>query len=338
MMDLITRKEGPMIYYSLLISLSLLLVGCHRTTEENNVVTQRYIHKYGYAVSKEEFQDRKYPGQVITTLKNGVTVTATYENGVLHGPTTHTFPHSQTVESYFLYNEGALVKQILYDVSGMPQREEVQLSPTRYASTKWYANGTPLCTEEYAGEELIDGQYFTPQNEVEARIEKGRGNRVVRNSKGLLIAREAIDEGYVTERETFYENGTPETVAYFVRGVLHGEKKSFSEAGEPLAVKEFVNGKLHGKTTFYKNGVRAVEIHYLDGMKNGLEIHWLDGDVISQEILWENDKKHGPSKYYVEGVAQTEYFYDGSAIPETRWNELNHLDEMINRINPAVVR
>ena len=315
--------------------LGLALASCNNKGQDSNVVSQKYIHKYGYAVSKNEFEERKYPGQIVTVLKNGVTTTSTYENGQLHGSSTHTFPHSQTVESYMLYNQGALVKQIVYDIKGMPIREEVQLSPTRVASTQWYADGTPMSTEEYIGKELLDGQYFTRQNEVESRVEKGKGIRTVRDLQGLLLSREQIDDGFLTKRDTFYASGAPESVAYFVRGVINGEKKSFAENGEPLAIKEYVNGKLHGKVTFFKNGARSVEMHYLDGQKNGLEIHYIDGDIVSQEILWENDKKHGPSKYYVDGIAQVEYYYDGSKISESRWKELNQLDEMIGNIYPA---
>ncbi|MGH7889282.1 MAG: toxin-antitoxin system YwqK family antitoxin [Thermodesulfobacteriota bacterium] len=323
-------------YLYLLGCLGLLMTGCCKKQQENNVVSERYIHKYGYAVSKDEFTERKYPGQVVTVLKNGVTMTSTYENGVLHGSCTHTFPHSQVVETYFLYNQGNLVKQIIYEISGMPLREEVQLSPTRYASTKWYTDGTPMCTEEYASKELVEAQYFTRQNEVEARVEKGRGNRVIRDLQGVLLTREDVDQGFVTRRESFFASGAPESIALYSHGLLNGERQSFSESGEPLAVKEYVNGKLHGKTTFFKNGARFVEAHYLDGKKNGLEIHYFDGDKISQEILWENDKKHGPSKYYVDGIAQVEYFYDGRTVSENKWKELNQFDEMIGQISPDV--
>ena len=320
------------IFLGLLI---LTLAGCHRTKEESSIVSQRYVHKYGYAVSKDEFIERKYPGQVITVLKNGVTTTSTYENGRLHGPSTHSFPHSQVVENYFLYNQGALVKQIAYDISGMPLFEEVQLSPTRHASTWWFADGTPRCTEEYAGVELVEGQYFNRLNEVESRVEKGKGRRTLRDAQGILLAQEEVDEGYITLRRTFYSNGTPESISQFYRGTLQGEKKTFNENGEPIADKEYIAGKLHGKTTFYKNGARSVEIYYLDGLKNGLEIHYVDGDAISQEILWENDKKHGPCMYYVDGIAQVEYFYDGSHVSEHRWKELNQLDQMISQIEPG---
>lgn len=320
--------------YFILGALSLVFIGCGNKKQNDDVVSQRYIHKYGYAVSKDEFVNRQYPGQVITLLKNGVTITATYENGKLHGVATHTFPHSQTVETYYVYNQGMLVKEIVYDVSGMPIREEVQLSPTRYSTTLWYADGSPMCIEEYAHQELLEGQYFTTTNDVEARVEKGKGVRIRRDVTGALLYRDLVDEGYVTKHETFFANGSPEGIAYYFRGKLNGEKKIFTAAGEPLATKEYVNGLLHGKSTFYKNGIKYLEIYYLDGKKNGLEIHYIDGEAISQEILWENDKRHGPSKYFVDGVANTEYFYDGALVSEDKWNELNQIDQMIGQIAP----
>src|SRR3569832_1842673 len=53
----------------LALCLTLFLAGCRSNTQDNNVVSERYIHKYGFVVSKNEFEERKYPGQVITSLK-----------------------------------------------------------------------------------------------------------------------------------------------------------------------------------------------------------------------------------------------------------------------------
>lgn len=115
--------------YSLLLipMLGSLLVGCQTSNKDknDNVVSERYIHKYGYDVSKEEWESTGYPGQVVTTLRNGVTVTSSYENGILHGPTTHTFPHSKTTESLNIYERGNLVKKTTYDIRGIPQKEQV---------------------------------------------------------------------------------------------------------------------------------------------------------------------------------------------------------------------
>jgi antitoxin component YwqK of YwqJK toxin-antitoxin module len=318
----------------LLGALALMTTACDQSKKDNGVVSERYIHKYGYAVSKDEFQERQYPGQSIVLLKNGVTITATHENGVLHGPCTHTFPHSQTVESYYLYNQGQLTKEVLYNISGMPVREEVQLSPKRHAVTLWYVSGTPLSREEYADNELLDGDYYSVDNEIEARVVKGEGVRLKRDAQGQLLYRDDVSEGYITKRESYHANGLPESISYFRYGKLHGEKSLFTDKGEPLATKEYIGGLLHGKATFYENGVKYLEIFYLDGMKNGLEIHYIDGQIVSQEILWENDRRHGPSKYYIDNDAKVEYYYGGEIVSDEKWNELHKADVMIDLISP----
>jgi antitoxin component YwqK of YwqJK toxin-antitoxin module len=314
-------------------ALGLFLNSCVNNNAESPIVTQRYVHKYGYAVSKDEWEAKHYPGQVITTLRSGVTVTATYENDVLHGPCTQTYPHSQIVESYVLYNQNKPIKEIRYDTKGMPLREAVQLSPLRRAITTWYFDGCPKSIEEYASDELLEGQYFTMNNELEAHVEKGNGLKIKRDESGLLLAKEAFEAGYLTKRETFYPTGTPESVATFSKGQAHGEKKSFALNGEPASVEEYVNGQLHGKSTYYKNGAISHSISYLNGLKNGLEIHYQDGGVLSQELQWENDKKHGANTYYINGVAQSEWYYDGDRVSKNKYEELSRLDNMLNYSN-----
>jgi antitoxin component YwqK of YwqJK toxin-antitoxin module len=317
-------------------AVSILMAGCRNSNEEDNVVSQRYIHKYGYAVSKEEWDAKNYPGQVITTLRNGITVTATYENGVLHGPSTYTYPHSQTVEAYLVYNHGNLVKEMKYDNKGMPSNEKAWFSPSRYTLTLWYTEGSPLSIEEYSNEELMEGRYFTLSNETEGRVEKGNGLRVVRNQQGILVSKDVIEGGFIAKREAFYPNGSPESVTHYSRGQLHGEKKLFAQSGEPTLIEEWVNGKLHGKCTYFNNGTKEVEISYLNGLKNGQEIHYIDGAQILEETLWENGKKHGASTFYISGEAKTSWFYDGKQVSVKRFEELARLDEMISQISSDV--
>lgn len=324
-------------YYtvSILGLLGILACGCRQDKKDDQIVSQKFIHKYGYAVSKEEWEERNYPGQVITAMRNGSMVTATYENGVLHGPCTHTFPNSQTVEIYYLYNFGEVAKEIIYDVRGMPVREMVQLSPTRYSLTLWYAEGTPMSIEEFAGDELLEGQYLTLNNETEARVEKGNGKRIRRDLHGLLLSKDEIAKGYVVKHEAFHPNGAPESIAYFNNKQLHGEKRLFSASGEPLVIEEWVHGQLHGKSTFFKNGTKTLEISYLNGSREGPEIHYVDGEKISQEIAWENNKKHGPALYYIDGSTETEWYYEGALVSKEKYDELSYLDSKIAQINPS---
>jgi antitoxin component YwqK of YwqJK toxin-antitoxin module len=317
--------------FALLGFLALALCGCNND-QDDNVISQRYVHKYGYAVSQQEWETKNYPGQVITSLTNGVTITTTFEDGIKHGPTTHTYPHSQTIEYYCLYNQGNKVKEISYDPAGLPIEEWIQLSLTRYSITLWYKEGSPMVVEEFVGHELLDGQYFTPSNELESRVEKGAGLRIRRDRNGILLAKETIQEGYAVKKETFYANGAPESVAFYFQNALHGQKRTFSQDGEPLAIEEWVNGRLHGRSTYFKNGNRYVEISYLSGHKHGVERHFIDGDAVSQEVSWQNDRKHGQSIFYANGKHESQWFYSGEHVSKRKFNELNQLDEIISHL------
>jgi antitoxin component YwqK of YwqJK toxin-antitoxin module len=322
--------------YILFAILGLITYGCNDSQKNDEVVSQRYIHKYGYAMSQNEWESRDYPGQVITHLRNGIVVTATYENGILNGPMTQTFPHSQTVEHYTLYNQGSKVKEILYDALGLPISEKIQLSPSRYSVTRWYDSGTPMMIEDFVGNELLEGQYFTATNDIESRIEKGSGMRIVRRRDGSLLAKEDYEGGFTVKKETFHPNGVPESIATYSNGKLNGERKTFAASGEPLSVEEMIDDQLHGKATYYEKGNKCIESSYLYGQKNGIERRYVDGEILSEEISFENNQKHGPATYFIGDRPHHEYYYAGEKISKRKYIELSRLDEMITHISPDV--
>lgn len=316
--------------YAFLTLLALSAVSCNKQ-DQNTIVSQKYVHKYGYAVSQGEWLEKNYPGQVVTHLADGSTITATYENGMLHGPTTKTYPSSQTVKEYSLYNEGLLVKEITYDPSGMPVAEKTQVSPTRTSLTLWYEGGAPLLIEEYVGKQLLEGQYFSQNHEVEYRITQGNGTRTERSSTGTLLSRADYQDGWMTQQETFYPSGTPASVSHFIQGVLNGEKRVFAETGEPVSAENYVDGQLHGKAIYYDHGNKRQETQYRFGEKQGLERHFISGDILSQEINWENNLKHGPATFYIDQEPQVQWFYEGSQVSKRKYDELTELDALLFR-------
>lgn len=313
-----------------MVALAYTICGCQPKQPQDEVISQTYIHKYGYAVSKEEWQAKNYPGQIISSLRNGITITATYEDGELQGPCTFTYPHSHTVEKYILYHQNLPVKEVLYDVSGMPIRETAQLAQNRHSVTMWYKDGVPRSIEEYAQDKLLEGQYFTQANELEARVEKGVGIRVVRDSEGLLVCKDILEDGQLTQRESFYANGSPESLAHYFLNELHGQKKTFTPSGEPLAVEEWSNGHLHGISCYYKNGTKEVEISYLYGKKTGRETHFIDGIAVSHQISWESGTKHGPETFFLADGQKILWNYEGKEVSKDRFEELSHIDAMIS--------
>lgn len=316
--------------YILAATLALVVFGCQKNKQDSTIISQSYIHKYGYAVSQKEWETKNYPGQVITSLRNGVTITATYENGELHGPYTMTYPHSKVVEKYILYNAGSPVKEITYDIAGMPLSENTQLSQNRRSVTSWYTDGVPKSVEEYVQEELIEGQYFTKDHTLESHVERGNGLRIIRDNKGVLTSKDLIENGMMTRRDCFYANGSPESIAYYFHNQLHGTRKIFTETGEPIAVEDFANGHLHGLSTYYKNGSKELEVYYLYGKKHGIESQFLDGASVMHQTSWVHGRKHGKESFFLPEGTKVVWNYEGREVSQARFEELCHLEEILS--------
>lgn len=310
-----------------------LLASCQKNTDTASVVSQQYLHKYGYAVSKQEWNENYYPGQVVTQMSNGVVITTSYEAGIKHGPTTYTYPDSKTIEKTEVYDRDRLIKEIHFDHNGQPVWQKAALSPTRFEITGWYSEGNPRCIEEYAGQELLEARYFNTAGDIEAKVEKGFGQIVERNAAGQLLAKKEILTGYTSFAEQYYPNGSLKESSQFKLGVLNGEKKSFAMTGEPVCVEEYVDGLLHGKTTHFRNGVKHYEVSYLFGAKNGFETHFIDGETIAHQICWESNVKHGPEVFYMASGPITHFYYQGEELSRSRYEEMIRLDEMIAQID-----
>lgn len=317
--------------YTLIAILALALSACQKDAKNSDVISQTYVHKYGYAVSQEEWQAKNYPGQVITLLKTGVTVTATYENNVLHGPCTYSFPGSHTVEKYILYTQGQPTKEILYDITGMPIQETLQQSENRRSLVTWYPDGVPKSIETYVGNELSQGEYFSADNQLEARVDGGIGTRVIRDRAGLLTCKDSIEGGYLVQRESFYTNGSPESIAHYYKGNLQGKRQVFSQTGEPVCIEEWAGGQLHGLCTYFKNGAKDYELAYSCGKKHGLETHFLDGLAVLHQISWVFDQKHGPETFFMADNKKVVWNYEDKEVSSERFEELAQVDSLLFR-------
>lgn len=308
------------------------LYGCNsaKKPKQTDVVSQRYIHKYGYDVSKDEWNSNQYPGQIVTTLKNGITIVSAYEDGLLHGPTSCSYPYSQTLESLQIYERGNLIKKTSFDIKGVPQKEEMFLSPNHVKSKLWYHSGTPMCVEERLDDLLIEGDYFTLHNELESKVENRAGTKTLRSQDGALLAKETLEDGVVVARETFHTNNTPHTLVSFHNGLLHGEKRVFGTTGEPVLVENYECGELQGLCTYYQNGYKYQETPYRHGKKDGVERQFIDGETLVEETEYHDGQKHGLSTFYTDGLAKTEWYYNNEFVSRGKFEELHEREKMIS--------
>lgn len=308
---------------------SLLIAGCGGDSNQKNVISQRYIHKYGYDVSRDEWNKEVHPGQVLTMLRDGKTIVSTYEDGVLHGPSTQSHAHSQTVETLEHYERGKLVKRITFSLRGVPQKEEMFISPSHIMVTSWYPSGTPKYKEEIKDGELISGQYFTTANETDSRIENGTGERTLRNQNGDILSKEVFNNYAITYIETYYPNNIPHTTTSYDNGTIHGEQKVFTMTGEPKSVENYYYGNKHGLCIYYQNGYKYREINYVHGIKEGMERHLIDGDIIVEETLYREGIKHGPSIVYYDQSAKTSYYFLDEKVSKSKYEALKAREELL---------
>ncbi|MDE3055904.1 MAG: toxin-antitoxin system YwqK family antitoxin [Verrucomicrobiota bacterium] len=316
---------------------ALVLSSCQRTDLPDRIIEQQFVHKYGFSLSPEEWKERTEDGQVISRLASGVQVAQNYENGVLHGKTTYTFPHNHQIEKVLVYDMGTLLKETLYDRQGTPVREELWELDDRRAVTLWDLRGVPLSIEEYEGDLLVQGSYFTPEHELEAKIEQGMGERVQRNRAGLLLSRDQMESGLLVQRTTYHPNGEIQSISHYHDDQLHGVQCTFSSLGRPLLEAHWDHGILDGKKTVYRNGVKVADIPYAAGERHGIENHYDDLGTLISETPWRNDRKHGCARSYSEESTESQWFFNGHAVSARRFAFLQEREAVFARWHESPV-
>lgn len=320
-------------HLSLFVVTGLVLASCSHNTSPEQVVSQKFVHKYGFDVSPKEWEERSKDGQIVEELKNGVTITRAYENGQLNGPTTYTFANSSVVEKLLVYDQGTLLKETIFDAKGMPIREDLYEFDDRNIITLWSNRGVPLSIEEYDNETLVDGKYFTPDHDLEAKVENGYGYRVKRTREGLLVSRDEIKNGSMAERTTYHPNGELHTVSHYDDYQLHGSQTKYTASGIPIMELSWNHGVLNGQKVIFRNGIRVAEIPYINGVKHGTEYHYDDlGNMIS-ETAWRNNKKHGCCKSYTEDSIDAEWYHNGMAVDAQKFVSLENRERILAELS-----
>lgn len=301
------------------------LASCQTGTSDVGYVKQVFLHSYGVAVSKADWNSRGKNGKIISTRRDGVTETKQYDEGILNGETTYTFPHSQIIEKKETYTHGELTATAWNYPSGTPKKAIEQLKNGKLKKSTWYETGTPKSIEKLIGNKILVGQYYTPENDLEGMVQQGTGERPVRDRFGQLVAMETVEEGELRLKTEYHPNGTPKAISEFSEGKVHGTRKTFLPSGEPEAIETWENGVQEGETTAFRNGSKFATIPYAKGLKNGVEKRYAfaTGDVV-ETISWKNGFRHGPREHIVEKEKNISWFYHDK--PVSKWT----YEKMVN--------
>lgn len=285
----------------------ILATGC-QSQYDDDVVSETYVHRYGVPLDPDDWSARGQDGQVVTTMKDGVIVARGYEAGELHGETTYTFPHRDTIQKKEIYDQGDLNHEVWHYSSGAPQKQISYTGPNSYTAVTWYENGAPHCKEQYEQDRLILGEYFNPSYQMESQVVNGQGTRTKRDEFGQMISIDEFQDGEMKLSTTYHPNGSPATITPYANGVEEGQRRTFLPGGEPATIEEWQNGRQHGNTVIFQNGIKFSDMPYRNGQRNGMERRYRNGQELAEEVTWVNDRKHGPAYSYVGDTKRTTWY------------------------------
>jgi antitoxin component YwqK of YwqJK toxin-antitoxin module len=308
----------------LLLGLAAALGGCVRDgTLSEGAVAQTYVHKYGLPVDKADWERRGENGQIVSTRKDGVKEVKVFAQGLLHGDSTYSFPHSDVVARIETYDRGMLVAEQENYPSGVPSLQRQILSSGEALETHWYSSGSPRCRETLKGGLLLAGEYFSLDNQLESRLENGEGLRTVRDAEGELLSEDQIGKGVMVRRSTFYTNGQPESISSYLEGKEHGQRFTYLPGGVPNTIECWVNGELQGITTVFVNGEKKAEIPYETGRKQGIERRYGPDGSLVEEVTWLRDMRHGADQFVVNGERTVDWYHHGQLVSKAIFDRLN---------------
>ncbi len=292
----------------------LLLSSCKKAPLGEEVICST-IHRYGVPIEPREWENRGQSGQIVSLRKDGVTVTRSYDNGIVHGNCSYSYPYRETVQKKEIYNRGALQQEISYFPTGLPSDQIIYESPDVQLRTFWYENGAPQCQEKIEKGLLCQSEYYTPEQHMESQIQEGFGTKTYRNSHGTLEYIDQIEQGQTTFRTHFHPNGNPAATVPYCNGLIEGERRSYLPEGEPLTIEMWENDQQHGHTTTFEFGERRADIPYVEGKIHGIQQVYQDEKNLAQEITWVKGKKHGPCYTYIGNSRQIDWYFQDRKVP-----------------------
>lgn len=309
----------------LFLSATVLLTSC-RSNRSQDIVKVEYLHEYGVRVHEADWVRQGKNGQIMSLNSDDVTIMQTFENGVLQGETTYTFPHSSILHRKEMYTQGILMSRIENYPTGVPMKQEKFVNEKVSEVIIWHEQGTPKSIEKLDNGLLMQAEYRNLDNEIEYRIMQGHGIRPRYSQTGELIGKDTISNGQLVEAIAFYPNMEPKSVSPYQNGLIQGTRLTFLPGGIPLTNEQWLHGVQEGITIEYVNGEKVAEIPYVKGKKEGLALYYRKGEELVEKISWKNDVMHGPRILYIDDQAtKIQYYLDGEIVSRPAYERLSPL-------------
>ncbi len=305
--------------------LILLTSGCQSSS--CGMVSEKFIHKYGFVVSKKEWEERGREGQRVSLWDNGIEVNSSYQEGLLHGPSTYTFPYSPQVKKEEIYDQGELLSVRFFDRQGVPVYEETFVIDGIRELSYWDNNGAPIAFEKYQGGLLLEGVYYTPLHEIEGKITKGTGLRTFRDREGILLYQDRMERGFLKQRTTYHPNGKVHQIVHYDNYLPQGRKEEYTFLGNLRMISHWDKGILHGEKMDFREGKKFRRSLYHRGTLEGVEDRFDPEENLIQKTPFHEGKKHGEALALEKNQWKSHWFFQGRSVSKERFLQLEQKEQ-----------
>lgn len=305
------------IFYLLIITLSLVLVGCDNNIDESELVVRNDIH---YQINS----DKPFTGSVTSYHENGQKKNlGTYKKGLKDGLFEESFPNGQLLSSvnYFMggkegventYDENGNIRFVNnYKNSRLDGLKETYFDNGQLELKENYENGklkeTIVRYDESGNEIRIlsfsrdDDYNFTllSDSEVVVRI----GGNIIREGKieGIgEILRKSDEEPFNGSIVTFH-NGNLFWRGLVKNGLDNGPFEQYHENGQLSIKGSFKDGKQDGSfESYHENGQLQSNGSYKDGEPDGPLENYYENGKLSNKGSFKDGEQDGPLEQYHE--------------------------------------
>jgi uncharacterized protein len=307
------------IFYLLIITLSLVLVGCDNNIDESELVVRNDIH---YQINS----DKPFTGSVTSYHENGQKKNlGTYKKGLKDGLSEESSPNGQLLSSVNYFMGGKEGVENTYDENGnlrfvnnyksslLDGLRETYFKNGQLKLQEIYQNGQlkeKIVSYDESGNEIRilsfsrdDDYNFTllSDSEVVIRIE---GN-TIREGKiegdGLREHLRKSNEEPFNGLLVSYLNGNLFYRGLVKNGLENGPYEIYYENGQLRGKESYLDGKREGPfEQYHENGQLSVEGSFKDGKQDGSFESYHENGQLQSNGSYKDGKQDGPFETYDE--------------------------------------
>jgi antitoxin component YwqK of YwqJK toxin-antitoxin module len=229
-----------------------------------------------------------------------------YEKGVLQGPSLYYYPCG-TLQKRAFFSQGKLegVVESYYPSGAIKETVHYKKGIREGESKSFFSSGEKQAEEYFMEGKLWAATYYSPQAEVIATVENGKGTRAV-FEEDLLSVLEEVQEGVQQGKvQVFDKKGFLSNQFFLNKHIKHGpEELYYPRSNQKQLSIDWYEGKVQGCVrTWYPNGQIESEREYAHNKKNGLCTAWYeDGSLMLVEEFESDLLQRG--KYFKKGLLE----------------------------------